>query len=140
MNNVNLVGRLTKDPTLCRTQNQKNVIRFCIAINEKNTTNFISCIAWEGTATLINKYCKKGDLIAVTGYLNSSTYEDKDGKKIFSLNVVCKEIKFLEKKKDEYPTLEKVIDENTFNDIYTDTHTDTYTYKINDFNDLGDMY
>lgn len=83
MNHVCLMGRLTAEPELRRTQTGKDVLSFTLAIDrgygDRKSTDFISCVAWEGTAKFISQYFRKGSLIAVEGSIQTRPYEDKNG-------------------------------------------------------------
>jgi len=90
LNTCSLVGRLTANPEL-RTVGEHEVSRFTIAVNEgygdKERTNFIDCEVWGKTASFANEYCKKGNLVALSGRLRQDTWE-KDGKKFSKLMIV----------------------------------------------------
>lgn len=78
LNNVNLIGRVTKDIEIKKTkQTNKSVIRFTLAIDEgkDRKAQFIECQAWEGTADTIAKYVHKGDMFNVNGKLINNEYE-----------------------------------------------------------------
>lgn len=103
MNNVNLIGRLTADIELRYTQSQKAVAQFTIAVDGYNDkTNFIRCVAWEKLAENLSNYCHKGSPIAVTGRLESGSYE-KNGVKHYTQDVTCERIEFLERKSKNEP-------------------------------------
>lgn len=86
MNKVILMGRLTRDPELRQTPNGIASCRFSIAVNRnfKNQqtgqydADFINCIAWRQTAEFINKYFRKGQMIALDGTLRTGSYQDKN--------------------------------------------------------------
>lgn len=83
MNSINLLGRLTQDPTLTYSKGEDPiaVCRFSVAVRRnQEVTDFINCVAFSGTAEMIEKYFKKGHLIGVTGALHMDTYQDKEGK------------------------------------------------------------
>ena len=104
MNNFNGIGRIVNNLELRTTSNNNSVCQFTIAINEgygdKERTNFIDCVAWNKRAEMICKYCDKGVKVAVTGKLQTYSYE-KDGKKIKTTKVLVNEIQFIEKLKNE---------------------------------------
>lgn len=83
LNNIVLMGRLTRDPELRSTQTQRPVCNFTIACDrdagENKPCDFIECVAWNGTAEFVNKYFKKGSMMAVTGRLQQRKWTDKDG-------------------------------------------------------------
>lgn len=95
MNNVNLIGRITKDLEMQQTNNGKNYVRFTLAVNrDKDNADFISCVAWNKTAELICNYHQKGSQIGVTGAINTGSYE-KDGQKVFTTDVIVRSISFV---------------------------------------------
>lgn len=105
MNNVILIGRLTKDSELRFTENEKKVGNFTLAINRdyKNTngeyeTDFINCVVFGEQAETLNKYTQKGDLIGVQGRLQTRNYEDKEGKKHYITEVLVNKVQFLSTK------------------------------------------
>jgi len=87
MNNIVLIGRITKDPELKYTNNGKGNTRFTLAVQRnKDETDFINCVAWEKTAENIAEYFKKGSQIAVQGAIRTGNYE-KDGRTIYTTDV-----------------------------------------------------
>lgn len=99
MNKVILTGRLTKNPELRYTANNKPVCEFTIATNRIGNDNadFINCIVWNNQAENITKYMEKGSLIAVFGELRTETYEIEGNKK-YKTYVLGNNIEFLESK------------------------------------------
>lgn len=87
LNQVSLVGRLTKKPELSKTTTGKSVSRFTLACKTRDKTDFVPCVTWNQSAEFISKYGDKGDVFAGSGHLSVSTYE-KDGKKVSSMEVV----------------------------------------------------
>lgn len=109
MNNFTAIGRLTKDPEAASTANQKVYCRFTIAVDRgykgadgNKITDFIPCLSWDPTATLITRYFHKGDLIGISGRLESSSYEDK-GEKRTSYSILVNSIDFIQGKKESKP-------------------------------------
>lgn len=87
MNNIVLIGRITKYPELKYTNNGKGNTRFTLAVpRNKDETDFINCVAWEKTAENIAEYFKKGSQIAVQGSIRTGSYE-KDGRTIYTTDV-----------------------------------------------------
>lgn len=87
MNNIVLIGRITKDPELKYTNNGKGNTRFTLAVQRnKDETDFINCVAWEKTAENIAEYFKKGSQIAVQGSIRTGSYE-KDGRTVYTTDV-----------------------------------------------------
>ena len=106
LNRVVLVGRLTRDPDLRYTPNGVAVSNFTIACNRpfknkdtgESEADFINCVVWRKTAESLANYMKKGSMIGVDGKLQSRTYDDKDGKKVFVTEVLAESIQFLDSK------------------------------------------
>lgn len=101
MNQVNLIGRLTQDPELRTAKNGNPFVAFTIAINEwgqQNNTNFINCFAWNKTAENMDRFLKKGSLVAVEGSLRSrTTTDDATQRRMTQLSVSVFRVEFLEK-------------------------------------------
>lgn len=101
MNIVNLIGRLTADPKITE-KNDTIVARFNVAINRnKDIVDFISCVAFNKTAELIEDYFGKGDMIGLTGSLHSGSFEGKDRKKIYFTEVNVSRIYFVGNRRKE---------------------------------------
>lgn len=104
MNIAILMGRLTAEPKLRRTQSGKDVLSFCLAVDrgygEKKETDFINCVAWEHTARFISQYFRKGSLIAVNGGIRTRKYEDKYGNSRIATEVVVDHAFFTGEKSD----------------------------------------
>lgn len=105
MNRVELVGRLTQKPELRYTSSQLPFTRFSVAVNRtfsnsqgERQTNFISCVAWRKQAENIANYLDKGSLVSVEGRIQTGSYDDKDGKKVYTTEVVADSVQFLESK------------------------------------------
>lgn len=101
INRTILVGRLTKDPELRRTQSGKNTCSYTLAVNRKVKTNgqdadFIACVAWDKTAEFMAKYLHKGSLIGVEGRIQTHSYENHVGQRIYVTEVVTDNVQFLE--------------------------------------------
>lgn len=108
MNNVNLIGRLTKDVELKATQSGKYVSSFTLAVNRigakdgEQQADFINCTAWNKTAETLNNYTSKGTQIGIQGRIQTRSYEDKSGKKVYLTEVMVERLDLLEKKKESY--------------------------------------
>ena len=122
MNNVSLIGRLTKNVDLRKTQSGKDVVSATIAVQrDKNNADFIPIVVWEANATYLAKYAEKGTRIAITGQLQSREYES-NGKKQYALEVVGKVEILFDKKDDARPQEEAPKQSN--NDISFDITDD----------------
>lgn len=107
INNCTFMGRLVRDPELKRTGSGVAVCSFCIAVDRNYTpkdsekvADFIDMVAWRGTGEFISKWFSKGDMIAVTGELQTRMYEDKDGNKRKAVEVVVNNASFCGKKNE----------------------------------------
>jgi single-strand DNA-binding protein len=106
MNKTFLIGRTTKDIE-CRytPQTQKAVARFTLAVNrmrKEDGADFISCVAWGKTAEIMEKYVKKGHMVGISGRIQTGSYE-KDGRKVYTTDVVVEDMEFLEKREKNTP-------------------------------------
>lgn len=101
MNRVALIGRLTKDPELRTTQSGTSVCSFNLAVNRRVQTSgqpdadFISCVAWGKSADNMTTYLHKGSLIGVEGRIQTSSYDNKKGERVYKTHVVAENIQFL---------------------------------------------
>lgn len=104
LNHIVLMGRLTRDPELRRTQTGTPVASFTLAVDRdfnRDKTDFIDCVAWRGTGEFVSKYFKKGQTAAVSGRLQIRDYTDKDENKRRAAEVVVENIYFTDSKKNE---------------------------------------
>ena len=108
MNNVMLMGRLTRDAELRETESGKKVTNVTIATQRpyKNSegiyeTDFIDCTLWNEIANSTSEYCKKGDMIGIKGRLESRVYEDSDGNKKKRMEVIADRVTFLSSAKQK---------------------------------------
>lgn len=107
-NNVNLIGRLTKDPELKMTSGGQPMVRFTIAVNREfknkegvREADFISCIAWRGQAESIAKYVGKGSLVGVNGRIQTNRFQKEDGSYVYTTDIAAESVQFLERKTTE---------------------------------------
>ena len=107
LNKAILMGRLVADPELRRTPNNNSVTSFTLAVNrsfvrqgEQPQTDFIDVVAWGKTAEFVSRYFVKGQQVAVAGRIQTRTWEDKQGNKRKSVEVVAEEVHFAESKRD----------------------------------------
>lgn len=107
MNKVILMGRLTKDPEVRYSQNDSSmaIARYTLAVdrrfnrnNDENTADFISCTAFGKAGEFAEKYFRKGIKIAVTGRIQTGSYTNKDGVKVYTTDVVVEDQEFAESK------------------------------------------
>lgn len=105
LNKVILIGRLTKDPELRYAANNTAVVNFTLATdrpflnaNKQRDADFINVVVWRAQAETVSKYVSKGSLVAVDGRIQTGSYE-KDGKKVYTTDVVAENVRFLDTKK-----------------------------------------
>ena len=105
MNNVTLIGRLTKDPELKYTPgNNTAVCQFNIAVDRRfksdnqPSADFIPVVAWKQTAEFVSKYFNKGSRIAIIGQLQTRSWDDTEGKKHYVMEVIANNVVFCESK------------------------------------------
>lgn len=104
MNKALLIGRLTKDPEIRHTQNGATVVSYTLAVNRRVQTpgqpdaDFISCVAWNKTADLMAQYLHKGSLIGVEGRIQTRSYDNQYGNRVYVTEVMTESIQFLEPK------------------------------------------
>jgi len=109
LNKTILTGRLTADPEVRYTSNEKPVAHFAIAVdraakNGEKSADFINCLAWGNLAKICGEYLKKGRLVAVEGRLSIRKYQDKNGQARTWTEVVANNIQMLDprsQKKEE---------------------------------------
>lgn len=113
INSVILLGRLTKDPELRKTTNGTSYCRFTVACDKRKTkedqdpgANFINCIAWRQSADFITGYAEKGSQVTVEGSIETGSYTDREGRKIYTTDVLCDRIQLADTKKSrsDYPS------------------------------------
>lgn len=104
MNKVILIGRLTKDPELRYTSNtQTAVSRFTLAIDrpvasgQERQADFIRITVFGKQAEAVDRYLKKGSQAAISGRIQTGSYDGKDGKKVYTTDVVANSVEFLTK-------------------------------------------
>lgn len=105
INRVVLVGRLTKDPEFRTTPNGVNVATFTLAVNRTFTNangereaDFINVVVFRNQADNVNNYLRKGQLAGVDGRIQSRSYENQEGRRIFVTEIVADSVQFLEPK------------------------------------------
>lgn len=106
MNHVSLLGRLTKDPEVKKTQSGTSVCSFTIAVDRKfkdangaRQTDFIPCVGWRQVADIIGQYFHKGSRIGITGSIQTRSYDGQNGK-VFVVEVLADQIDFIDKRSE----------------------------------------
>ena len=135
INNSVLMGRLTTTPEFRQTSGGVSVTSFTLAVErsfvkpgEERQADFIDCVAWRNTAEFITRYFQKGSMIAVTGSIQTRTYEDKNGNKRKATEIVVDQASFCGNKSENQ--------QNTAN--YTPAAvTPSYQPTGADFDEIG---
>ena len=103
INRVVLVGRITRDPELRRTPQGDAVTSFTLAVNRNYTSrdgqqqaDFINCVVWRKPAENVERYCSKGSLVGVEGRIQTRSYDNSQGQKVYVVEVICDSVQFLE--------------------------------------------
>lgn len=106
MNNVSLVGRLTRDPEIKVSASGSSYARFAIAVDRRKKddgADFINIIAFGKTSEFIEKYFRKGQRIGIVGRIQTGSYDGKDGKKVYTFDVIADNVEFVESKSASGP-------------------------------------
>lgn len=104
MNSVQLIGRLTRDPEVRYTDGGVSIARFSLAVDRRfkqengADADFINIVAFGKTAEFIEKYFHKGMKVALNGRIQTGSYMDKDGKKVYTTDVIAENVEFCESK------------------------------------------
>ena len=110
MNKVILMGRLTRDPEVRYSQGEAStaIARFSLAVDrrfkregEDQTADFINCVAFGRTAEFMERYARKGTKFVVEGRIQTGSYTNKDGQKVYTTDVVVENIEFAESKSSD---------------------------------------
>lgn len=140
INRVVLVGRLTRDPELSKTQSGLSVCSFTVACDRKQgreqsdqqqTADFISCVAWRQSADFISQYGYKGALVGIDGKIQTRNYEDRDGKRVYVTEVVADTVRLLDSRRDREQT------EDTYSYIPSTMRTESIKVKDLQAQDLS---
>ena len=107
INNVTLVGRLTKDADLRYTSDGTATATFSLAVNRpfksangEREADFINCVIWRKNAESFANFTRKGSLVGITGRIQTRNYENKEGQRVYVTEVVAENFALLESKKD----------------------------------------
>lgn len=128
INNIVLVGRLTKKPELKFTANGTKYTQFSVAVQKKfksqngeYESDFISCLMWSTAAENFTKFTNKGSLVGIEGRIQTRSY-DKDGKRVYITEVVAENFSLLESKKvtESRNNVVQPIEESPFNGVSDD--------------------
>lgn len=108
-----VTGRLVRDPEVRQTQGGISVCSFTVAVDrayksgEERKADFFDCVAWRHSAEFLEKYFHKGDMIGISGHLQTRSWETDDGQKRKATEIVVDSLSFVESKRKESPAPEK---------------------------------
>lgn len=106
INRVVLICRLTRDPELRKTTNGTSVCSFTLAVNRRQNqdgtqdADFINCVAWNKLADNIQLYQKKGNQLGIEGRINTRSYDNQQGQKVYVTEVIAENVQFLTPRND----------------------------------------
>lgn len=141
LNKVILIGRTTREVELRRTSSGTAVATFTLAVDNrfvvkdgKSSTDFISCVAWSNTAETMEKYVRKGALIAVEGRIQTRNYDNKDGNRVYITEVVVENMRMLESRGDRGSSnnLDSYEPATSSREIYNEVESPEIEYNISD--------
>ena len=122
MNNVNLIGRLTKAPELKQTASNTSVLTGTLAVNRtlknqngEREADFINIVSWRQTAEIIAQYCGKVSQIGVTGRIQTRNYENQQGQRVYVTEVVAEHVDLLDSKNDSQSNFQNSQGQNVNN-------------------------
>lgn len=123
MNQIGLVGRITKDPTLRKVGSERSTCSFVLAVNRnyRNSqggvdADYLLCVAWGKLAERITNYCGKGSLIGINGRLQSRSYIGRNNHKVYTTEVVVEEVRFFALKKREEHIVAETVEQLMLNE------------------------
>ncbi len=121
INNVVLVGRITRDPEVTQTSSGVSLVRFTVACNRtfkdqngERQADFINCTAWRYQADFMKNYVKKGNLISVEGRIQTGSYVDNDNQTRYTTEVLVEAVSNLEPRQDGQNNFNNNTNQNTF--------------------------
>ena len=136
INRVIYVGRITKDPVLRKTANGVSVTSFTVACTRRfkqegqPEADFINTVAWNKTADIVAQYTHKGSLVGVEGRIQTRSYDDQSGKRVYVTEVVADSVQFLESKSAAASNANAYVPEQGSNHGYQSDNDQSYS---NDF-------
>ena len=135
MNSINIVGRITADPELRRTGDNTAVCSISVAVKRpkvKDTTDFIECVVWRQSAEYLSQYGHRGDVVAISGSLQSRSWKDKEGNNRKAWEVVAESVELLSSKKSS----EVSTSSNQYANTYQGGNGGARTYPQQNFDSI----
>lgn len=121
MNKVLLCGRVTRDPDVRYSDNQKAVARFSLAVDRRfaregdPTADFFNCTAFGKVAEIVEKHVVKATKLIIIGRVQNDTYTNKDGEKVYSVQILVDELEFAESKRSQEDSSQQTNSEGFMN-------------------------
>jgi len=145
MNKVFLVGRLTRDPDLRYGASNNAVMRSSIAVDRQFTNqngereaDFINIVAFGNRAETMKKYLTKGSQIAISGRIQTGSYDGQDGKRVYTTDVVIDEFQFLDSKGSRQDTVETPSNDSNLTPYDFNDSSSNSSDEVDPFKDFGD--
>lgn len=142
MNSVSLTGRIANNLEIRRTQTNKSVLEISLAVNRDRKdqngeypADFIKVYCWEQRAEYLNNYAQKGTLIGVSGRIETSSYLDRNGNKIYQTYITANNVEILKQPESRKQPEEVVQDQHTVttnDNIYDNFGGNSYGYSLDD--------
>lgn len=150
INRVVLVGRMTRDPELRRTPQGDAVTSFTLAVNRNFTSrdgqqqaDFINCVVWRKPAENVERYCSKGSLVGVEGRIQTRSYDNSQGQKVYVVEVICDSVQFLEtraarERAQSQPQMQQPQNNDNFYDMKTVELEKEFDNSLNTYDIMED--
>lgn len=120
LNRVILIGRLTSNPEIKYTGSNKPYTRICVAVNRfSEGTDFINVTVWNKQAENVCEYLGKGSLVMIEGSLSVNNYEDSEGNRRTSTEVMAQNVQFLNRKNNNTESEEEQVSLDDYSDVTT---------------------
>ena len=120
LNRVILIGRLTSNPEIKYTGSNKPYTRICVAVNRfSEGTDFINVTVWNKQAENVCEYLGKGSLVMIEGSLSVNNYEDSEGNRRTSTEVIAQNVQFLDRKNNNTESEEEQVSLDDYSDVTT---------------------
>lgn len=124
INKVVMVGNMTREPELRRTLSGKAVTTFTLALNrikqssDGQQADYISCVVWGKIAESTAQYCSKGSKVGVVGHLQSRSYDNAQGQRVYVTEVVCEQVDFINTRNQENNAQPQQVENNPFDQSF----------------------
>ena len=124
INKVVMVGNMTRDPELRRTANGNPVASFTLALNriqqssDGQQADYISCVVWGKIAENTAQYCSKGSKVGVVGHLQSRSYDNAQGQRVYVTEVVCEQVDFINTRNNGNNAQPQQVENNPFDQSF----------------------